>query len=429
MKHFLVAVDLQKDFVDGALGTPEAEAIIPAAVEKIRSFPGEIFATLDTHGPDYLNTAEGGKLPVVHCVKGTPGWALDAQIRAALETHGYTPVEKPTFGSLILPQLIRDAAGEEDFDVELIGLCTDICVVSNALLLKANFHEKAVAVDPACCAGVTPELHAAALKTMASCQIDIHENGGKTMFDVKKVTADCVQWIRDFFAENGPGCNAVLGVSGGKDSSVAAALCVEALGRDRVVGVLMPNGEQHDIDMAHLLCEHLGIRSYVVNIRDAVEGVKNAIPSELELSNQSIVNLPPRIRMATVYAVSQSCNGRVVNTCNLSEDWVGYSTRYGDAAGDFSPMSHLTVDEVKQVGRYLGLPDVLVDKVPIDGLCGKTDEDNLGFTYAVLDRYIRTGEIDDPVAKERIDRLHYRNLFKLRLMPSFDAGIPTYAAD
>ena len=243
------------------------------------------------------------------------------------------------------------------------------------------------------------------------------------MFDVKKVTEACVQWIRDFFEENGPGCNAVLGISGGKDSSVAAALCVAALGRDRVVGVLMPNGEQHDIDMAYLLCNHLGIRRYVVNIHDAVEGVKNAIPAELELSNQSIVNLPPRIRMSTLYAVSQSCNGRVVNTCNLSEDWVGYSTRYGDAAGDFSPMSHLTVDEVKQVGTALGLPDQLVHKVPIDGLSGLTDEDNLGFTYAVLDRYIRTGEIDDPVAKERIDTLHKRNLFKLQLMPSFDPGI------
>lgn len=247
------------------------------------------------------------------------------------------------------------------------------------------------------------------------------------MFDVMKMKDACVQWIRDFFAENGPGCNAVLGISGGKDSSVAAALCVEALGRDRVVGVLMPNGVQHDIDMAYLLCDHLGIRRYEVNIHAAVEGVKSAIPAELTLSEQSLTNLPPRIRMSTLYAVSQSLNGRVVNTCNLSEDWVGYSTRYGDAAGDFSPMSHFTVDEVKQIGRALGLPDVLVDKVPIDGLCGKTDEDNLGFTYAVLDRYIRTGEIDDPAAKERIDTLHRRNLFKLRLMPSFATDLPELA--
>ncbi len=237
------------------------------------------------------------------------------------------------------------------------------------------------------------------------------------MFNAEKVKNDCVQWIKDFFEQNGKGCNAVVGISGGKDSSVVAALCAEALGRDRVIGVLMPCGEQADIDMAELLVKHLGIKHYVVNIKDAVEGITNAVP--FELSVQSRVNLPPRIRMATLYAVSQSNNGRVANTCNLSEDWVGYSTRYGDSAGDFSPCSHLTVDEVKQIGRLLGLPAVLVDKVPTDGLCGKTDEDNLGFTYAELDRYIRTGEIDNPETKERIDHLHRMNKFKLELMPSF----------
>lgn len=239
------------------------------------------------------------------------------------------------------------------------------------------------------------------------------------MFDAIKVKNDCVRWIADFFEENGKGCNAVIGISGGKDSSIAAALCVEALGKDRVIGVLMPCGEQHDIDKAFLLVNHLGIKHYVVNIKDAVDGIRNAIPSELVLSNQSIVNLPPRIRMSTLYAVSQSCNGRVVNTCNLSEDWVGYSTRYGDASGDFSPMCNLTVREVKEIGYLLDLPKELVDKVPIDGLCGKTDEENLGFTYAELDRYIRTGEIDDFSKKERIDHLHKINQFKLQLMPSF----------
>ena len=236
-------------------------------------------------------------------------------------------------------------------------------------------------------------------------------------FNAEKVKNECVAWIRAFFEQNGRGCNAVVGISGGKDSSVVAALCAEALGKDRVIGVLMPNGVQHDIDMARLLAEHLGIRSYTVNIRDAVEGVIKNIP--FELSAQSRINLPPRIRMATLYAVSQSHNGRVANTCNLSEDWVGYSTRYGDAAGDFSPCSHLTVQEVKAVGRALGLPAVLVDKTPIDGLCGKTDEENLGFTYAELDRYIREGVIEDAAKKEKIDRLHAANAFKLQLMPSF----------
>ena len=241
------------------------------------------------------------------------------------------------------------------------------------------------------------------------------------MFDEKKVKDECVAWIRGFFEKNGPGCNAVIGISGGKDSSVVAALCVEALGRDRVIGVLMPNGEQADIDMAKMLVEHLKIRHYTVNIKDAVDGITKNIP--FDLSEQSKNNLPARIRMSTLYAVSQSNNGRVANTCNLSEDWVGYSTRYGDSVGDFSPCSNLTVQEVKAIGRLLGLPAALVDKVPIDGLCGKTDEENLGFTYAELDRYIREGEIDDPAKKEKIDRLHKMNAFKLQLMPAF---IPSF---
>lgn len=239
------------------------------------------------------------------------------------------------------------------------------------------------------------------------------------MFDAKKVKEQCVQWIRDFFEANGKDCKAVVGISGGKDSSVAAALCAEALGKDRVVGVLMPCGVQHDIDMAYLLVNHLGIRHYEVNIKDAIEGLLNSMPKDLELSQMTRVNLPPRIRMSTLYAVSQSVNGRVCNTCNLSEDWVGYSTRYGDSVGDFSPMSHLTVTEVKEIGRVLGLPSELVEKTPIDGLCGKTDEENLGFTYAELDVYIRTGEIEDKEKKEMIDKRHKANLFKLELMPCF----------
>lgn len=239
------------------------------------------------------------------------------------------------------------------------------------------------------------------------------------MFDAKVVKDECVNWIRDFFEKNGKGCNAVVGVSGGKDSSIAAALCVEALGKDRVIGVLMPKGVQHDIDKAYLLVNHLGIKHYEVNIQEAYDSIVNAMPDGFELSTQSITNLPPRIRMTTLYAVSQSVNGRVVNTCNLSEDYVGYSTRYGDSVGDFSPMSNLTVTEVKQIGYELGLPAELIEKVPIDGLCGKTDEENLGFTYAELDIYIRTGFIEDQAKKELIDRKHKANLFKLQLMPSY----------
>ncbi len=174
MKHFLVVVDIQKDFVDGALGTAEAVDMVPRAAQKIADFDGEIFVTFDTHFENYLQTSEGRKLPVRHCIKGTDGWQLNDQIAAALSKKHYTPVEKRTFGSIKLPQLIAESAGGEDFTVELIGLCTDICVVSNALILKANFYEQDIAVDAACCAGVTPQTHQAALDTMKMCQITIH---------------------------------------------------------------------------------------------------------------------------------------------------------------------------------------------------------------------------------------------------------------
>ena len=241
------------------------------------------------------------------------------------------------------------------------------------------------------------------------------------MFNVEKATKDAVQWIRDWFEQNGKGCNAVIGISGGKDSSVVAALCKEALGKDRVIGVLMPNGEQPDIDCSKQLVEYLGIPYYVCNIKKAVDGVLQALEeSGVEITRQTRVNLPPRIRMSTLYALSQSNNGRVANTCNLSEDWVGYSTRYGDAAGDFAPLGKLTVQEVKAIGFHLGLPRNLVEKVPSDGLTDRTDEDNLGFTYAALDKYIRTGVCEDETVKAKIDRLHIMNEFKLKPIPCFE---------
>ncbi len=239
-------------------------------------------------------------------------------------------------------------------------------------------------------------------------------------FNAEKVKNDLVDWIKKWFSENGKGCKGVLGISGGKDSSVVAALLVEALGKENVIGVLMPNGEQFDIDVSKRLVEFLGIKSVTVNINSAFSGIMNELKNtDIEISDQAIVNLPPRLRMSTVYAVSQSVNGRVANTCNLSEDWVGYSTRYGDSVGDFSPLSKLTVQEVKAVGRALGLPSEFTEKTPIDGLSDKTDEDNLGFTYEVLDRYIRTGICEDEKTKERIDYLHRINQFKLELMPVF----------
>ncbi len=239
-------------------------------------------------------------------------------------------------------------------------------------------------------------------------------------FDAKKIKNEIVEWIRNWFEGNGKGCNAVVGISGGKDSSVVAALCVEALGADRVIGVLMPNDIQSDIGYAKLLVDHLGIKNYTINIKDSYNAVYNSVSKVIgEVSEQTSINMAPRVRMTVLYAVSQSMNGRVANTCNLSEDWVGYSTKYGDAAGDFSPISDLTVEEVRLLGIELGLPKELVYKVPSDGLCGRTDEDKLGFTYKTLDTYIRTGVCEDEKTKERIDYLHRINKFKLEPIAAY----------
>lgn len=244
----------------------------------------------------------------------------------------------------------------------------------------------------------------------------------------KEIKDRLVDWIRDYFDHNGPGCTAVVGISGGKDSSVTAALCVEALGKDQVLGVLMPNGIQSDIADAIALVEHLDIKHLVVNIGDttkaltaAIEGAEGFDLVAAGMSRDSIINMPARIRMTTLYAVGQSLpkGGRVANTCNRSEDYVGYSTKYGDAAGDFSPLQNILVEEVRQLGYVLGLPDFLIDKTPSDGLSGQTDEDKLGFTYAQLDHYILTGQCQDPDIKAKIDRMHAMNMHKLQLMPAF----------
>lgn len=246
------------------------------------------------------------------------------------------------------------------------------------------------------------------------------------MFNAVNVKDRIVTWIREWFEQNGKDCNAVIGISGGKDSSVVAALCVEALGKDRVFGIMIPNGYQSDLDDSYALCSHLGINNSVINIEHIVdcclEGTywamggfeKGAICSE-----QTKINLPPRIRMAMLYAISQSINGRVACTDNLSESYIGYSTRWGDNVGDFCPLTNLTSEEVVAVGDACGLPYELTHKVPSDGLCGKTDEDRFGFTYEVLNKYIRTGICEDKETKRKIDNMHQKNLFKLQPIPSF----------
>lgn len=243
-------------------------------------------------------------------------------------------------------------------------------------------------------------------------------------FCARKTKEALIVWIRAWFEKNGRDCNAVIGISGGKDSSVCAALCVQALGKDRVIGVLMPNGTQSDIADSRQLVEYLRIRSVTVNIAGAVDAIYTQLrTARIAATAQTEINLPPRVRMSVLYAVSQSMNGRVINTCNLSEDWVGYSTRYGDGAGDVSLLGKLTVQEVKALGREMGLPENLVEKTPSDGLCGSSDEQKLGFSYAVLDRYIREGDCEDPVIRGKIDELHHANRFKLELMPVFESGL------
>ena len=234
--------------------------------------------------------------------------------------------------------------------------------------------------------------------------------------DPVKTKNEIVEWIREYFEQNGKGCKAVIGISGGKDSSIAAALCAEALGKDRVVGVLMPNGVQSDISDSVKLVEFSNKDLLALSGTDGI-------------TRDTEINLPPRLRMSTLYAVGQMLPGgaRVVNTCNASEDYVGYSTKYGDAAGDFSPLSHLLVHEVRQIGDTLGLPYDLVHKTPSDGLSGQDDEQKLGFTYAMLDKYVLTGECEDETIKAKIDRLHRINLHKLQLMPAFEPAEETRA--
>ena len=241
-------------------------------------------------------------------------------------------------------------------------------------------------------------------------------------FNAKKTKDEIVQWIRDYFRHNGPDCNAVIGISGGKDSTIVAALCCEALGKDRVIGVLMPQGVQSDIDVARDVVKYLDIDPHEINIAGAVNMLlESGRTGGLVDSKQARVNLPARIRMATLFMVAQSRNGRVANTCNASENFVGWQTVGGDGFGQFSPLSKLTVTEVKAVGRELGLPEKFIEKAPADGLTGKTDEDNFGFTYDFLDKYIRTGEFGgDTATAAKIDRMHEANLFKDLPMPTYD---------
>lgn len=248
-------------------------------------------------------------------------------------------------------------------------------------------------------------------------------------FKVEQTTAALIDWIRVWFNHNGPTSNAILGISGGKDSTICAKLCVEALGKDRVIGIMLPNGEQHDKNVALDVCNYLGITYYDTNINEIFEAFKDSYLSTENilpvLTDQSLTNLAPRIRMTMLRFYAQNFNGRLINTSNLSEDWVGYATIDGDSAGDMSPLSMLTVQEVKTIGHYLGIPANFVEKIPEDGLVGKSDEDNLGVSYADIDAYIRHSAAISPASQELIERKFKFNSFKLEATKGMPKFIPS----
>ena len=239
-------------------------------------------------------------------------------------------------------------------------------------------------------------------------------------FDAKQTAEKLVKWLKDYFDNNGQPINAVVGCSGGKDSTVVLAALTKAIGPDRIYAILMPNGEQADIDDSYKICEYLGLKPHVCNIQDAYNGVVGSVSGEFEPTNQMKINLAPVLRMTTLKAISQCVNGRFTCNGNASEAYIGWFTIDGDDRGSVKPLINMTVTEVIQVGEALGLPDWMIHKTPTDGLCGQTDEDKFGFTYEVLDKYIRTGEIDDLEIKAKIDDMHKRNAFKLKPMPSFE---------
>jgi len=238
------------------------------------------------------------------------------------------------------------------------------------------------------------------------------------LFNAKEQTENCIHWLQTWFEkESGNAKGAIIGISGGKDSTVVAGLLCKALGKERVFGVLMPNGVQKDISDSHRVCEFLDIKNIVVNIEAAYKGITDAIG--LELSAHTNTNIPPRVRMTILYTLGQEMNYRVAGTGNLSERYIGYTTKWGDGACDFNPIGNFTTEEVIAVGATLGLPKDLIEKIPADGLSGKTDEENIGFSYKILNRYIRDGICEDAAIKEKIDKMHKISSHKRELVPMF----------
>jgi NAD+ synthase len=243
-------------------------------------------------------------------------------------------------------------------------------------------------------------------------------------------TDNIINWLKDYFATGSEvGARAVIGMSGGKDSTIAAALLKEAIGTERVIGVIMPNGEMTDKELAIEICKHLGIHYTIVDIKDIYHSFIKAFRCWDDPNPVVVNNTPPRIRMAMLYAVAATCHGRVVNTCNLSEEYIGYSTIFGDNAGSFSPIRDLTVTEILAIGDELGLPREWVHKIPDDGLPhSMPDEEKFGFSYETLDKWIREGVKPSDETFEKIMKMHQNNLFKTRMVhiPSYNPNLPVH---
>lgn len=239
------------------------------------------------------------------------------------------------------------------------------------------------------------------------------------MFNSNETKDKLIKWIQTYFKENGSyNTKAVVGMSGGKDSTIVAKLCVEALGKDRVIGVLMPDGNKKDYDLTLEICKALNIKIITMDIKDIRTEMLNALRNQLSISEQAKINIPPRIRTSLLYGIASSVGGRVANTSNYSEKYVGYCTKFGDNVGDFSPLGNLTCLQVIEIGKALGLDDKYILKTPEDGLSGKTDEENLGFTYQDLENHL-SNNLKNQEVETLIKEKHQLALHKINSMPTF----------
>lgn len=440
LKKLLVVVDMQNDFVDGALGFNGAEKVVEAVVAKIQAAYSDpafkVLATMDTHQPSYMESREGGYLPVLHCVEGTPGWQLNPKVDAALNAGEHLRIQKGAFGLHAEGILALKAAYGDAFDeIHVCGLVSNICVISNAVVLQSNFQEAKVFVDPAATASYDPRLNALALEVMGGMQTQVVSTADKadnptkpekpvlTQLTGAQLKDEMIAWVRDFFEKTGAK-GAVVGISGGKDSTVVSTILKETLGADRVFGVLMPNTAQSDIHDSHELVNFIGIPHTVINIGEAYQPLMGAVASALGtsvsgLDSVATINTAPRLRMTTLYAVAAHLGYMVAGTGNRSEGFVGYFTKWGDGAHDFNLLANLTTEQVIAVGHALGLPKHLVEKAPTDGLSGLTDEANLGVTYRQVNTYIAEGTSGDEAADAIISSKHRTSAHKRTDIPKF----------